>query len=128
MTSSTPDDPRGTARAIRAEGAAVQVDRLDSAVVLNVSGEIDIVSAPLVQEAAERVLDDSPTTLIMNLSDVTFLASAGLAMLVLCHQMCGEQTRFGVVANTRATSRPIELTGLDSEMSVHSSLDAALAD
>ncbi|GAA4483149.1 STAS domain-containing protein [Rhodococcus olei] len=125
---SNPDEPRDSAPTPPSQGAVVRIDRVASAVVLRVSGEIDIVTAPRVQGAAEHAMADRPATLVMDLSGVSFLASAGLAMLVACQHMSDEQTRFLVIADSPATARPIELTGLAGEIEVHRSLDAALAD
>lgn len=106
---------------------SVHVDWVDTTVVLTVTGEVDILSAPQVQEAAELALGNRPTKLVIDLTSVTFLASAGLAVLAACRQLSGQQTRFCVVAHGPATSRPIELTGLGADLQVFPTLDEALA-
>lgn len=109
-------------------GVSVHVDWVDTAVVLTVTGEVDILSAPQLQEAAELALGNRPGKLVIDLTGVTFLASAGLAVLAACRQLSGQQTQFRVVAHGPATSRPIELTGLGADLQVFPTLDEALAD
>lgn len=101
--------------------------QLDQAVVLSVSGEIDMVSAPQLGEAIHTALAAGPSALIVDLSKVDFLASAGMTVLVTAQAEVAPPTRFAVVANGPATSRPIKLTGLDSVVSLYSTLDSALS-
>ena len=46
--------------------------------VLAVGGEIDMVTAPQFEKAIDDVLADDPATLVIDLTEVTFLASVGL--------------------------------------------------
>jgi anti-sigma B factor antagonist len=102
--------------------------QVDQSVVLTVSGEVDMLSAPQLAEAIRRSLAARPGALIVDLSKVDFLASAGMTVLVTAHDEVVPPTRFAVVAAGTATSRPIELTGLDSVLSLYSTLDDALSD
>ena len=95
--------------------------------VLVVSGEIDMLSAPQLADAIHTALAARPPALIVDLTKVDFLASAGLTVLVTAHADATPPTRFAVVANSPATSRPIKLMGLDSVLSVYDTLDSALS-
>jgi anti-sigma B factor antagonist len=94
--------------------------------VLSVGGEIDLATAPSFEEAIAAVLADDPPALIIDLSEVTFLASAGLQLLVETQERIGESVAFAVVAEGPATSRPIQLTNLDKIFAVYSEFDEAL--
>ncbi len=109
-----------------AQTVLVTSARIDSTAVLRVSGEVDIVTAPQLEEAAEDALATTPSCLVLDLSQVGFLASAGLAVLVACRRLCGDGVRFRVVASSPATLRPIEMTGLHTEITVMSTLESAL--
>lgn len=100
--------------------------QIDGAVVLAVSGDVDMLSAPQLAEAIRAAAATGPAGLIVDLSKVDFLASAGMAVLAAAQSEVAPPTRFAVVANGPATSRPIKLTGLDSVLSLHSTLDSAL--
>lgn len=96
--------------------------RIDRAVVVTVSGEVDMLSAPRLAEAIHTALAAQPAALIVDLSKVAFLASAGITVLVTAQAEVVPPTRFAVVANGAATSRPIKLMGIDSVLSLHSTL------
>ena len=100
----------------------------DGIAVLACSGEIDLATIPAFQAAIADALSQRPTALIVDLSEVDFLASAGLQALVATHENVSGTAGFAVVADGPATSRPIELTGLDQILSLHSSLREAKAD
>ncbi|WP_099037806.1 STAS domain-containing protein [Mycobacterium neglectum] len=95
--------------------------------VLSVTGEIDLATVPAFEAAIADALTQRPTALIVDLSAVDFLASAGLQALVATHENVNGTARFAVVADGPATSRPIELTGLNQILSLHSSLSDAKA-
>jgi anti-anti-sigma factor len=99
----------------------------DSVTVLAVSGDIDLATIPAFEAAIAEALTQRPTALIVDLSAVDFLASAGLQALVATHESVSGAAAFAVVADGPATSRPIELTGLDHILSLHSTLGAAKA-
>ncbi len=87
--------------------------------VLAVSGEIDLATIPAFEAAIADALTQRPTALIVDLSGVEFLASAGLQALVATRETVTGTAGFAVVANGPATSRPIQLTGLDQILSLH---------
>lgn len=104
----------------------VEQNHTDGAVVLAVSGEVDMLSSPHLAEAIQTALAEKPAALIVDLTKVEFLASAGMTVLVNAQAEVVPPTRFGVVADGPATSRPIKLMGIDSVVSLHRTLDSAL--
>lgn len=101
--------------------------QVDDALVLSVSGEVDMLSAPRLAEAIRAALAAGPPALVIDLSKVDFLASAGMTVLVTAQAEVAPPTRFAVVANGPATSRPIKLMGLDNVLALYSTLDSALS-
>lgn len=96
-------------------------------VVLRVSGEIDMLTAPVltehVQEQFARV--PAPRTLVFDLTRVSFLGSAGLAVLAHAQTTASDRgDAVQVVANARAVLRPLEVTGLDKVLDVRPDLPA----
>jgi anti-sigma B factor antagonist len=108
------------------EPITTSVERLDGVTVLTVVGEIDLVTAPSFEKAINDALADDPRNLVIDLSEVSFLASAGLQLLVAANERVNASTGFAVVAEGPATSRPIELTDLDKIFDLYPSLDEAL--
>jgi anti-sigma B factor antagonist len=97
--------------------------------VLTVDGEVDTLTAPPLEDAVGDLLSDpADTTLVVDLSGVTFLASSGLAVLIRGAHRAGERDqRLRLVAGGRAVRRPLEVTGSDQLFDMFDSLSAALA-
>ena len=80
---------------------------------VTVTGEIDCASAPGLRAILDRLLDDAPREIVVDLTGVTFLDSAGLCVLASAHRrvlVAGGRLR--VLAASRAVIRPLQITGL----------------
>ncbi|WP_422743203.1 STAS domain-containing protein [Mycobacterium sp. WMMD1722] len=95
----------------------------NGALVLQVSGTVDMVTGPKFHAAVESALGAAPKVLVIDLSEVTFLAAAGLHVLDVARAAAGDSTVFAVVADGPATVRPIELTGLDGVLGLYPTID-----
>jgi anti-sigma B factor antagonist len=105
----------------------VTTSRVGGAAVLSVHGDIDALTAPNLAEAISTAQAEQPSAVIVDLSDVEFLASAGLTALVAAHQRITPGARFLVVADGPGTSRPIKLMRVDSLLALYSTLDVAIS-
>lgn len=94
--------------------------------VVRAAGVVDMLTAPRLQTAIRAAHQKGPAGLIVDLSDVEFLSSAGMHVLVVTHDEITPQTRFAVVAEGPGTSRPLKITGLTDFIDLFSTLDAAL--
>ncbi|WP_165944569.1 STAS domain-containing protein [Saccharopolyspora terrae] len=75
----------------------------------------------------DQAVDERPAVLVLDITAVTFLSSAGLAVLVRTHRNSSAVgALFRVVANNPATLRPIQLMGLDREFEVFADGEGAL--
>ena len=102
------------------------VEDHDGVSVVSISGEIDLVTAPALEQAIGAVIADGPSALVIDLSDVEFLGSVGLKILAATYEELGDSAEFGVVARGPATRRPIHLTGLDKTFPLYPTLDDAV--
>jgi anti-anti-sigma factor len=109
------------------DGFSVQAENVGDAVVLSVTGEVDMATAPTLEESIKEAIERGPAVLVVDLSRVGFLASAGMSVLIGGNQQAGETTSFRLVATGNATLRPMELTGIASEFSIHATRDQALS-
>ena len=64
--------------------------------------------------------------MIVDLTNVDFLASQGMSVLIATHELCSGTTEFAVVAHGSATSRPMQLIGLTDIITVHATMDQAI--
>jgi anti-anti-sigma factor len=98
-------------------------------VVLSVRNAVDLLSAPRLTKTIGDALAKAPAGVIVDLTQVDFLASIGMTVLVEARQQAGAiSAGFGVVAEGAATSRPIKLLGLDAIVPLYATLDDALHD
>ena len=107
----------------------VHTSVIDDIVVLSVAGELDASTAPRLDEEITRCITGTLAGLIVDLSNVNFMASAGMSVLLEGDSTAKTVSKwFGVVANSRVTQRPMELLGLDQLLNTYSTLDAARSD
>ncbi|GAA3029431.1 STAS domain-containing protein [Actinokineospora globicatena] len=64
----------------------VSIERTHDHTVLHARGEIDMGTAPTLTDALRTAQEPAPPVVVVDLTDVTFLASAGLAVLVKATQ------------------------------------------
>ncbi len=103
----------------------VRTSHVGSCAVVAVSGEVDLYSAPTVREALEAHLLDE-RRLVLDLTDVTFLDSTGLGMLVSVHRKLPDGTDLLLAGATGRVARVFELTRLDRVFPMFATLDEAV--
>lgn len=85
----------------------------DGTVTMVMAGEIDLVTVPLLRRRVTDLLAQAHRRLVLDMRQVGFLGSSGLAELVEIHT---EAARRGVelrlVSDSRAVLRPLIATGL----------------
>jgi anti-anti-sigma factor len=94
--------------------------------VVSARGAIDMLTAPRLAESIRASQGKAPQALIIDLSEVDFLASAGMQVLVAAKEEAGSDVRFVVVADGPATSRPLKITGITDVIDLYPSLAQAL--
>ena len=98
------------------------VKREDARAVLQLTGELDVSSSTVLEEELGR-LEDVPT-IVLDLSQLEFVDSTGLGVLVKTHQRLREQDRrLAVIQGGGQVRRLLELTGLDQQLTLIVELD-----
>ena len=93
-------------------GCVINEEWFGRTVVVSASGVVDMLTSPQLEASLTTSLKRNPAAIIVDLSEVEFLASAGMGVLVAAREQAAPDTRFGVVASGPATSRPLTLIGL----------------
>jgi anti-sigma B factor antagonist len=104
-----------------------QETSVEGLAVVSVSGSVDMLTAPGLADAIDSALAKKPGGLIVDLSKVDFLGSAGISVLMKTRDNIGESTQFCVVADGPATHRPLTLLGINEMMSLCRTLDDAVS-
>ncbi|MFC4950119.1 STAS domain-containing protein [Pseudonocardia sp. GCM10023141] len=123
MSDSTDNDMLGV-------GLQLTVSVAHDAAVVAAVGEIDMATVPHLREAVSGVLDNDavPALLVIDLREVSFLASAGLALLVeIANATEVRDAALRIVAITPPVLRAFEVTGLDDRLAIYDTLVEALA-
>ena len=85
----------------------------DGTVTLTVVGEVDAFTAPRLRPSIASQLEGQPRELVLDLSAVEFLGSAGLAALVETQALARDRdVALRLIATSRAVIRPLQGTGL----------------
>ena len=105
----------------------VQASSIAGIRILTVRGALDLSTAPVLTAAIADSLHDPYTAIVVDLSELDFLASAGMTVLLEGHGAAGDVGKeLGVVADGPGTSRPMKMMGVDQVVRVYADLDAAL--
>jgi anti-sigma B factor antagonist len=92
---------------------SVHPERVDGVYRLGVSGELDLASHKALKEEVERAEASEANGILLDLSDLTFIDSTGMAVLVRAHERSltnGIPLRFSPVDGQ--VREMLELTGL----------------
>ena len=111
------------------EGLDIAERVVQGTLVVAVTGEIDVDTAPALREAVRAaIVRTAGEACVVDLTEVTFLGSAGLAALVTAARVAQarhEPLRI-VVDSNRPVIRPIVVTGLDHLLAMYHSVEEAL--
>ncbi|CKI46193.1 STAS domain-containing protein [Mycolicibacterium smegmatis] len=105
----------------------VEERRLGDITVVAVTGTVDMLTAPKLEDAIGSAAKSEPSAVVVDLSAVDFLASAGMGVLVAAHGELAPAVRLVVVADGPATSRPLKLVGIADVVDLFATLDEALS-
>lgn len=107
---------------------SVSHERLaDGQALIALTGEVDIYTAPRFKETMLDLLDAGVTSLVVDLSGVTFIDSTALGVLIgglrRVHDAGGAMV---LVVATPAVERILSITGLDRVFTIRSARAAAI--
>jgi anti-sigma B factor antagonist len=91
-------------------------------VVVKAGGELDLLTAPRLStqlDLAEAIVVP-PAPVVLDLTGLTFLGSAGLSVMVAHAERCAALgSRLEIVSESPVVNRPLEMTGLDKVLAVN---------
>ena len=103
------------------------IERLNGAVVVRLVGELDLYNAPEVRTALLAVCDEKPERLVVDLGEVDFVDSTALGVLIEARTKLENRRSFFLASPGLETHRALTISGLDRHLSVHETVEAALA-
>ncbi len=96
--------------------------------VVTVRGELDLFTAPRLQEALEAALKLGGRRLVVDLAKVSFIDSSALGVLITVgRKLRAAEGSLDLVCQDDHVRRVLELTGLDCVFGIHAQLQEALS-
>jgi anti-sigma B factor antagonist len=102
-----------------AESFLIATERTDHGYRLAPVGELDIATAPLLEAAFEEIGLGEAETIVVDLSDVSFIDSTGIQLLLRMNARCSGGERLEIVASP-AVERLLDITGLREQLPLSS--------
>ncbi|CAL9470508.1 hypothetical protein SUDANB95_02810 [Actinosynnema sp. ALI-1.44] len=109
-------------------GLAVGTEVSGGIPLIRVSGSLDAGSGDPVAAELDAVFETGPESVVLDLCEVDFLGSAGIALLINArHRAARLGIPFAVVADRRAVLRPLRVSQVDSALPLHPTVADAVA-
>jgi len=111
----------------------VQREELEGGIrAFTVRGELDMNTAPELEQGLEQALAESGASIMLDLSACEFIDSTGIALIVRAWQRLNDNGSDGgrlvLCCNNHQVRRLLKITGVESSISMHEQRDAALAE
>jgi anti-sigma B factor antagonist len=91
-------------------------------------GELDLATAPMLESAFDAVLrDDDAEMIVVDLTELSFMDSTGINLLIRMHGACRDADRLRVISGSNAVERVLDVTGVGARLPLISSDGDALA-
>jgi anti-sigma B factor antagonist len=97
----------------------VEAHSEDQAVVVSVTGELDLASSPALEQQLDRLASSDTALVIVDLRALEFMDSTGLSVLVRAHQRAEQlNQRLVLVKGPQQVQRLLSLTGVEERMTL----------
>jgi anti-sigma B factor antagonist len=100
-------------QAIAGKSFEVRVAEDGETTKLSLRGELDLAKAPELKDGLDRALGDGAAEVVVDLSELTFIDSTGIALLVLAKRGDRGGRLCFLPSNSDAVSRVLALTGIN---------------
>jgi anti-sigma B factor antagonist len=95
--------------------------------LVSVSGEIDMFTAPELKQRVAAAIDSGAETVIVDLSETTFIDSSSLGILIGAHRRIEHRHgHFVVVCDNPAIVKTFKITGLDQVFAIVPTVEDAV--
>jgi anti-sigma B factor antagonist len=101
---------------------------IDSQVIVEVRGEVDVHSAPQLRDRLTQVIDGGNKSVVVDLTRLSFIDSTGLGALVAAlNHAKGTEAALRVVCSSERVLKLFRITGLDEVFSIYDTVPRAVA-
>lgn len=89
----------------------------DKTVIISIDGRLDTLTAPELEEEIKLRADECEK-LTLNLSNLEYISSAGLRVLVMAHKLMAEKGGFTVRSANKNVMEILKITNLSSVLNI----------
>ena len=104
----------------------LRIEAVGTACVIRLGGELDLYNAEQVRTALADACADSPERVVVDLSEVEFIDSTALGVLIEARTKLKNPRGFLLASPALETRRALQISGLDRHFSVHDTVPEAL--
>ncbi len=102
------------------------VEPARDAAIVHLAGEIDLGTRPVFEEALAKAVAAPSAMIVIDLTNVTFIGSVGLQVVIQAHQEAGAAARQLRIAHGGGVARrAFEVSGVHTFLSVYETLEQA---
>jgi anti-sigma B factor antagonist len=95
------------------EAFSVRTEQHGESAVVVPTGELDLATAPALEEALERAFEGGSARVVLDLRELEFIDSSGLRTLLTARRRADDaEAAFSLVAGHRGLERTLEIAGV----------------
>ena len=105
----------------------IQTVNQEGIVIVNLKGRVDATNSEQLHDTIMREIEDGCNKMIINFSEVYYISSAGLRVLILTIKRFAENTgSFAVCSLAENIMRTFEISGLANQLIIHDDVETGV--
>jgi len=108
-------------------GLQINIEEIDKRIILRLEGRLDASSCPLLESKLNTLLKEKNKIVYLDFSDVDYLSSAGLRLLLsFTKKFLEKDKKLGVFSLTEEVFKIIKMTGFETILNIYKNEKEAL--
>jgi anti-sigma B factor antagonist len=106
-------------RTVRAGMLTLETSQYGETRFIRLSGELDLANTRFLEAELDQTLTDGTGQIIIDMAELTFIDSTGIALLVVALGRDGDRSRLRFLrSHAEAVNRVLKLTGIDERLPI----------
>jgi anti-anti-sigma factor len=105
----------------------VNVDNENGIVMVRPSGKLDALTAPVLQESLDRILEEGSLRLVIDMTEVRYVSSAGLRVFIRVGRQLMQTGKMSVTGLHASVRQVFEMAGFHLIMTICDDVNSAKA-
>lgn len=106
----------------------ISIDNIDSSIIISITGRLDSVTSPKLEEWSDEFLESPKGDTIMDFSQLEYISSAGLRVILnISKVMKNHPYRFSICNPQDHVREVFEISGFDSIIPLYKSIEECMA-